>query len=260
MKSLKLLPILLLTIFSSIGFAQVKLDIDGRNVPVGETLYYKAKWGFLTVGTGFTRVDKKLNKIGSNSCYKIDISGQTNGLAKLFYVQDKWTSYIDTGSFSTHKAYRSIREGRHKLDEQVSFDHVNNKAEVKVYDWDKKSFVLKKVYETPENVRDVVAGFMVVRLVDLSKLSKGQVFSINGFYEDEGYNINVLFMGEEIINTEKGKMRCYRVKPMVPKNDVFDGRNAVDVWLSADKSQTIMRIRAKMFVGNILIDLVDNLD
>jgi Protein of unknown function (DUF3108). len=99
-----------------------------------------------------------------------------------------------------------------------------------------------------------------VRLVDLSKLNKGQVFSINGFYEDEGYNINVVFMGEEIINTDKGKVKCYKVKPMVPKNNVFDGRNAVDVWLSADKSQTIMRIRAKMFVGNILIDLVDSLD
>ena len=57
------------------------------------------------------------------------------------------------------------------------------------------------------------------------------------------------------IKTSLGKRLCYRVKPVAPKNHVFDGPGAVNVWLSADKSKTIVRIRAKMFVGNIQIDL-----
>ena len=60
-----------------------------------------------------------------------------------------------------------------------------------------KSYILKKIYDTPENIRDVVAGFVVFRLVDLSKYNKGDIFTINGFYEDEGYKINVLFQGKE---------------------------------------------------------------
>ena len=59
----------------------------------------------------------------------------------------------------------------------------------------------------------------------------------------------------ETLKTEKGKVLCYKVKPIVPKNNVFDGRDAVDVWLSANKSKTIIRIRARMFVGNVMIEL-----
>jgi hypothetical protein len=246
--------VLFLSIF---GFIQAQLKLDSRHIVAGENLNYKATWGFLTIGSVSTKIDKTLYKVGSKLCYKIDIAGQTNGLAKLFYVSDKWVSYLDTASITTHKSFRSIREGRYELDEQVQFDHINQKAEVKVYDKQTKLYKLKKVYDTPENIRDVVAGFMVFRLVDLSKYKKGDQFTINGFYEDEGYKINVKFEGEEYIKTSNGKLLCYKVKPIVPNNHVFDGHDAVDVWLAANNSKNIVRIRAKMFVGNILIDLLN---
>ena len=236
------------------GFAQPKLILDGKIV-AGETLNYKARWGFLTIGSATTRIDKTLYKVGSTVCFKIDIAGQTNGIAKLFYVHDKWTSYIDTATITTHKSFRSIREGKYELDEDVHFDYTNKKAEVKVYDKKLKVYKLKKIYDTPETIRDVVAGFMVFRLVDLSKYSNGETFTINGFYENEGYKIQVVYTGKEYINTDKGKILCYKVKPMVPKNHVFDGKDAVVVWLSADDSKSIVRISAKMFVGNVMIDL-----
>ena len=234
---------------------QTKLKIDSKNVVFGETSTYKASWGFFTIGSAVTKIDRVLYKVGSKVCFKIDITGQTNGLAKLFYVHDKWTSYIDTATITTHKSSRSIREGSYELDEVIHFDHKNKKAEVKVYNKISKSFVLKKLYDTPENIRDVVAGFMVFRLVDLSKYRNGETFTINGFYEDEGYKINVIYLGEETIKTDKGNVLCYKVKPIVPKNHVFNGQDAVNVWLSANKSKTIIRIRVKMFVGNVQIDL-----
>lgn len=237
------------------GFGESKLKIDNRSVVFGEMASYKASWGIFTIGSAVTKIDKTLYRVGPAVCFKIDITGQTNGLAKLFYVRDSWTSYIDTASITTHKSTRSIREGKYELDEQIHFDHVNKKAEVKVYNKKSKSFVLKKLYDTPENIRDVIAGFMVFRLVDLSKYRKGEAFTINGFYEDEGYKINVIYLGEETIKTDLGNKVCYRVKPLVPKNHVFNGQDAVNVWLSADKSKTIVRIRVKMFVGNVQIDL-----
>ncbi|MDD4971809.1 MAG: DUF3108 domain-containing protein [Paludibacter sp.] len=237
------------------AFTQSKMKIDNKNVVYGETASYKASWGFFTIGSAVTKIDRTLYKVGSSVCFKIDINGQTNGLARLFYVRDSWTSYIDTASITTHKSSRSIREGTYAMDEVIHFDHVNKKAEVKVYDKKSQTYVLKKLYDTPENIRDVIAGFMVFRLVDLSNYQKGDTFTINGFYEDEGYKIKVIFLGEETIKTERGKILCYKVKPLVPKNHVFDGQDAVNVWLSANKSKSIIRIRAKMFVGNVQIDL-----
>lgn len=244
--------LLLLPVF---GLAQASLKLDSKNIAAGETLNYKANWGFFTIGSATTKIDKTLYRVGSNVCYKIDIAGQTNGLAKLFYVRDKWTSYIDTASITTHKSYRSIREGRYELDELVRFDHVNKKAEVKVYNKKTKSYGLKQIYDTPENIRDVIAGFMVFRLVDLSRYKKGQVFTINGFYDDEGYEIDVIFRGEEYVKNGNSKILCYKLEPIVPKNKVFDGKDAVEVWLSADKTKKIIRIHARMFVGNVQIEL-----
>jgi len=250
----RLIVLVLLALPVSV-LAQSNMKFEGKDIVIGETLNYKASWGFFTIGSATTKVDKTLYKVGSNTCFKIDITGQTNGVAKLFYVRDKWTSYIDTDEVTTHKSFRSIREGRYELDEDIHFDHINKKAEVRVYDKKSKTYVLKKIYDTHENIRDVVAGFMVFRLVDLSKYKIGETFTINGFYEDEGYKINVVFMGEEYIKTDFGKILCYKLKPIVPKNNVFSGRDAVDVWLSANKSKTIIRLRAKMFVGNVQIDL-----
>ena len=199
--------------FSSLSIvisAQAKLLIDSKLVKYGETYNYKASWGFITIGSASTTIDKNLYKVVSNICFKVNIAGQTNGIAKLFYVRDKWNSYIDTASIITYLSYRSIREGRYELDESTRFDHVNKKAEVKVYDKNTKIFVLKENYDTHENVRDVVAGFMVFRLVDLSKYKNGDSFLINGFYEDEGYKINVIYQGKEIIKTDHGDVCAIR--------------------------------------------------
>ena len=238
------------------GFSESKLKIDAKKVVYGETLNYKATWGIFTIGSACTKIDKTFYRVGSRICFKTDVTGQTNGLAKLFYVRDKWTSYIDTASITTHTSSRSIREGKYELDEQIHFDHRNKKAEVRVFNKKTKTYVLKKLYDTPENIRDVIAGFMVFRLVDLSAYKKGEIFTINGFYEDEGYKINVIYQGIETIKTDQGMMRCYKVKPLVPINHVFNGRDAVSIWLSTNSSTSIIRIRVKMFVGNVQIDLL----
>jgi hypothetical protein len=235
--------------------AHTTLKLESYRIVVGETLNYKATWSSFTIGTATTHIDKNIYNIDSNACYKIDIAGQTNGLAKLFYLNDKWTSFIDKATLTTHESSRSIREGHYQLDEQVHFDQPNKKAEVKVLDKKTNAYKLKKIYNTPENIRDVVAGFMVVRLIDLSTYTKGDIITINGFNEDVVYKIDVVFLGEEYITTVNGKILCYKLNPVVPKNKVFSDRNSIAVWYSADKAQTIVRISAKMFVGNILIEL-----
>ena len=169
---MKVLSAFILFIYSFIlfpAYGQVNLKVSGKNLVPGETLHYKAKWGFLTIGSANTYIDKQLFKIGNSVCYKIDINGQTNGIAKLFYVRDKWTSYIDTASITSLLSYRSIREGSYELDESIHFRPSEKKAEVKTYNKKSKTWVLQKVYDTHDNVRDVVSGFMVFRLADLTR-------------------------------------------------------------------------------------------
>ena len=252
--SIRLLTFSLLILFSALAQSSVKYSLNYARIKPGENVNYTANWGILSIGTASVKVDSRVFRIGNTGCYKIDVQGRTNGLAKLFYVRDSWTSYVDTATIQTHKSSRSIREGSYQLDEQIDFDHINNKASVKTYNKKTKAFELKKIYDTPENIRDVLAGFMVVRMIELNKLKVGDLFTINGFYEDEGYKIDVIYRGIERIKVKNKTIRCYKVNPIMPKNSVFDGKNAVDVWLSNDDKQHIVRVKARMFVGSVVID------
>jgi len=258
MLKIHLLSLLVLGFTISVSPSNTKYELNYSRIKPGEKLFYTAHWGFLNIGSASTIVDNKLYKIGSTICYKIDVEGRTNGLAKMFYVRDKWTAYVDSSNILTHKSSRSIREGRFTLDEMVEFDHDNKKATVKVFDKTKKQFQIKKIYDTPENIRDIVAGFMVVRMIELDRTKKGSVFTINGFYEDEGYKIDVVYHGIEIIKVNNKSIKCHKIKPIVPKNSIFDGQNSIEVWLSNDEKQNIIRIKAKMFVGSILFELAQS--
>jgi len=251
-KPILLVLIVLLPVF---GFADIKSKSGDRTFIPGETLNYKAKWGMLTIGSATTKVDKKLYKIGSKLCAKIQLSGTTNGLARLFYLKDRWVSYIDVSNITTLKAFRQIREGHYKLDEFTSFDHTNKKADIQVLNYQTGKFVLKKVYKTPENIRDVVAGFMMIRIIDFSKYKIDDKIIIDGFYEDTGYKIEVIMAGKEMVKTDKGNVLCYKLKPLVPKNRVFEDVDAVEMWVSANKIQCIVSIHAKLVFGSLWIEL-----
>lgn len=249
--------ILLLGIFLSLinCVEAASFTTNSKRIVKGEELNYKAKWGILTIGSATTKTDKRLYKIGNTICYKVDLKAETNGLAKLFYMKDRWISYIETKSIDTYKSLRSIHEGNYRLEEIVDFNHQNNKAFLRKYEDHSTTYVLKNVYETT-NMRDVIAGFMTVRIIDFSELRKNDHVLLDGFYKDTGYKIEITYMGKELVRTEKGNVLCYRIKPLVPKNKVFDGLDAVDVWLSANKSQRIIYARAKLLFGVLEIELV----
>lgn len=255
MKFFRNLIIVLMLLVPVAGMAQPPLKFDSKRLVLGETLRYKAKWGMLTIGSATAKTDRRLYKLGSVLCFKVNLQAQTNGVAKLFSLNDQWLSYIDISSITTRKSFRSIHEGNYRLEEIVYFDHVNKNASVRIYDKTTKTYVLKHVYKTPKNIRDVVAGFMLIRLIDLSKYAKGDKLTIDGFYKAKGYSIDVIMAGKEYVKTDKGKLLCYKVKPIVPKNKTLDGLDAVDVWLTADRKQIIVKAKAQLVFGELLIEL-----
>jgi len=246
---------LVLVFIPAAVYAEADLKLQNKKIRLGENLNYFASWGVLTIGSASTIIDRKLYRIGSNICYKVDIKGQTNGLAKVFYLQNNWTAYIDTKTFTTHRSYRSIREGNYKKDEIVYFDQPKKLAMVNVMNKKTLKYETRKVYKTSSVIRDYVAGFMLIRLLDFKNYNIGDTLSVKGFYEEKGYRVDVIYAGKEFIKTDKKKIQCYKIKPILPDKSAFVGQNAVDVWISDDYAQKVIRIRANMLFGNVDLDL-----
>lgn len=231
--------------------------INNTSFGLGEEITYRVNFGIFTVGSAITRVDKRVYNISSRPCYKVDAFGATSGMVSwITKVDDQWGAYIDTAALVTHVSYRKIKEGRYRKDELTTFDHSDDKAEVKVRDKETGIYGEPKIYDTPDNVRDLVGGFLYLRVIEFDKLHKGDTVTISGFFEDTSYNLNIIYDGKEVIHTKVGKIRCLKLVPIMPDNKLFDGENSITCWVSDDGNKIPIKIQARMFIGSTGIEMV----
>jgi hypothetical protein len=251
----------LVAILALCGFLVIKQKITPvtKNIAygTGEELEYKVHFAFLTVGKGITRVDRDIHTVNSRPCYKVDAYGRTSDwISWISRFDDNWGAYIDTTSLGTQIAYRKLKEGSYRRDELVHFDQKNNKVEVKVKNEKTGEYENPKVYDGPKNAKDLVSGFLYLRIVDFSKIPKGDTITISGFLENSFYDLKVVYTGKEIIKTHVGKIQCIRLRPIMPKNSMFDGEDSILCWISDDLNRIPIKIQAKMFIGNSGLELV----
>jgi hypothetical protein len=224
----------------------------------GEIIHFKMTYGFFTVGKGNVKIHPDYFTLNDRPCFKVDISGKTVGMVDwVADVNDQWGAYIDTAALVPHQFYRRIREGNYKKDEWTNFDHDKRKIEVKTLD--KKTGKLKEpvYFDAPENVRDMVAGFLYLRVMDLSKTKIGDTITVKGFFEDEFFKFKIVYKGKEVIKIKAGKIRTLVFKPVMPKNKIFDGENSITAWFSDDKNRIPVKINANMFIGSAGVELTD---
>ena len=233
------------------------IALKNTSFGTGEVLEYRVNFGFFTVGQASTVIEKKIFTMNSRPCYKVDAYGETLGFVSwITKVNDQWGAYIDTAAIVTHVSYRKIREGNYRKDEIITYDHDKLQAEVKVLNKETGVYGEPKYYKTPDNVRDMVAGFMYLRVIDFAKYKKGDTLAISGFFEDTPYNMKIIYAGKDNVNTKIGKIPCHKLVPVMPDNKLFDGENSITCWISNDENKIPIKIQAKMFIGSTGIELV----
>ncbi len=224
----------------------------------GEVIRFKMTYGFITVGKGSVSIQPEYYRVNDRDCFKVDVRGRTVGVADWFAnVDDLYGAFVDTAALVPHQFYRSVRQGNYKKDEWTNFDQVNRKIEVKTLDSKTGKLKEPRYYDAPGQVRDMIAGFLFLRNMDISRLAKGDTLSVKGFYEDEFYDLKIIYHGKETIRVKAGKIRTVVFKPVMPKNKVFEDGNSVTVWFSDDKNRIPVKINTAMFIGNAGVELTD---
>ena len=224
----------------------------------GEVLNFKMTYGIFTVGRGSANIHPGYFKLNDRHCYKVDVFAKTVGMVNwVSDVEDQWGAYIDTAALLPHMFYRRIREGRYRKDEQTYFDHHNKKIKVKTVDKKTGKWKDPLFYDAPAHVRDMVAGFLYLRIQDFSKLKTNDTVVVDGFFEDEFYKLKIVYKGKEVLKTKVGKVRTIVFKPVMPKNQLFDGENSITAYFSDDKNRIPIKIDAQMFIGSAGVELTD---
>lgn len=234
------------------AFAQKNLAFQN-----GEELTFKVSYSFLDAAEAKMIVNPQISTIDSRPTYKIDVYGQTLGVFKLFRVNDNWGSYLDTAKIIPYQSYRHIEEGKYRKHERVIFDHNKKNAHVRLYDRENKNLVETKDYNIPANVQDIVSGFYFLRTMDLKKLKKGDTVTLTGFFDKEIYNLKLIYGGKESVSTKIGTFETFVFSPIMPKNKLFRGERPVTVWISDDKNKIPLKIKAKLMVGSLDMEIME---
>ncbi|WP_347157668.1 DUF3108 domain-containing protein [Pontibacter chitinilyticus] len=254
----KFFPVILLILFVAFGFVAKEWMrvVPNESFSTGEVLKYKVHYGPITAAEAVIDVSPMIHQVNERPCYRATVYGKTTNSFDLFIrVRDTWQSYIDTAAILPHRSFRNIEEGNYRKRETVDFNHYSNVASVEK----KKKSKPKETgsYKIPDNVQDIVSGMYYLRTIDYDKLRPGDKVNVKGFFDEETFDMQVIYKGREVVSTKAGDFRAIKLVPKMPANKMFKGENAITVYLSDDKNKIPVLIEAEMFVGSLKVDLYD---
>ena len=230
--------------------------VPNRSFSAGERLTFRVHWGPLNAAEAVMEISDKYYKVNGRPCYKIDVYGTTTGLADMMVrVRDQWGAYVDTTSIVPQKAYRYIEEGRYRKNEMITFDHKSDKATVLRLDKKNRALKEKEDFEVPDNILDIVGGYYYLRTIDYSKYRKGDQIDVQGFFDDEVYNLKIKYLGKDELKTRLGTFNTIVIAPIIPDNDFFAGKEPIKAWISDDLNKVPLKVKAELGIGAIEIDI-----
>lgn len=217
----------------------------------GEWLKFRMHYGFLNASYATLRV--KSDEINGVPVYHVVGHGETSGFASIFFkVDDTYESYFDKEDGKPYKFVRNINEGGYTKDIEIDFHHEDQKAILN----DKKN-KKKKDIKLQDSVQDLISAFYYLRNnYDADSLEIGKSINMKMLYDDDGiFNFKLKYMGEEVLKTKYGKVKCHKFRPLVQSGRVFKEQESLSLWVSADDNKIPIRISADLAVGAIKADL-----
>jgi hypothetical protein len=218
----------------------------------GESLKYRVHLGFInaaeaTIKTSFTQV--QTNQIPSR---KVEIEGKTVGIVNyLSPLTDYWSASLDIATLQPIKTELIKKEGKYRKEEIVIFNSEINTAKIISKQNDPK----EKIISIPEGTVDLIGGYYYLRNKVLSEMKIGQKLSAKILVEGIVYDVWFIVKGFEQIQTKFGRKNCIRTSLVMPKNNLFEDKDAIRLWISQDEFQIPLKIEVSLKIGFLGIDL-----
>ena len=252
-----LLIILLLFIINS-GNAQVVKKLTQseqtktgvKSFQSGERLKFRIHYGFFNAG--YATLNLEQSKKQEQSLYHAVGEGWTVGAASLFFkVQDRYESYFTKDEVKPIRFIRRVNEGGYIIRRNMYFNHQTNS--VIIDDLEKNT--QKKM--SVGDVQDMLSAFYYLRNLDLDKIKTGDEIAIDLFFDSEMYPFKLKFLKNEIIKTKFGKIKTWKIRPIVQKGRVFEENESLTIWITDDDNKIPIRIKAALAVGSLKADLIE---
>jgi len=222
----------------------------------GEYIRMNVHYTIFDAGIVEIQIDTGYQTIENRRCIKVSVMGKTTGaLGLMAYINDLWTSYIDSATLKPYQFQRIIKENSFEKEEMTVFDRELQAAVVSTQEGKSKYYV--ETYPVPENIHDMVSGYLALRRFDFNSIKKNDTLIENIFLEDKVLKIMFKYLGKKTIHTKLGKQRAILLSPILPENKMFDNGEAISIWISDDKYRIPLRLQGKLFIGAVEADIAE---
>lgn len=224
-------------------------DRPKKHFGTGERVEYRIHYGIINAAEARVDIAKNLSMINGKPCYRINVFGRTTGAFDVFTkVRDTWRSFVDTTNLESQQFYRNIRENNYRKEETTYFDRKHNKVTTKTKD-------TTRTFNVPSNVRDIISGYYYLRTVDFHNRTEGEIIEVPVFLGDETFKMRVKFAGRDVVKTKYGRIKVYKLHPLMPNNKLFKGENSIRIWVSDDDNKVPIKIEVDLFIGALAMDI-----
>lgn len=238
-------PVLIL-IFLSFVFMLI-CPQEGQAFRIPEKLVFDLTWTGVQAGTATLEIANDKGQI------KIISTARSADWVSVFYtVDDRIESLLQSGQTlmlpGLPEKYRvRLREGRHRRDKEVIFDHAKQQA---IFIDHRKGE--KKTYRIEEKTLDPLVSFYVIRTM---KLDVGKSVYVDIFDSKKLWKVEVQVLRREKITTKLGAFNTLVIKPLMQSEGIFNRKGDMYIWLTDDPNRIPVKMQTKVAVGSITATL-----
>ncbi len=226
-------------------FLSVPVSAAGLTVP--EKLSYDITWTGIKGGTATQEVIDE-----GNTIRVVSTARSADWISVFFRVEDRVESVLSKvppPNIGLPQYYRmKIHEGSHRRDKEIFFDQKGCKA-----DYVDHLGKMRLTLPILPNTYDFYSGFYFLRTM---KLEVGKPVFVNIFDSMKMWNVEVLVLKKEKLDTVLGEVNTIRVRPLVKSEGIFQRKGAVDIWLTDDERRIPVKMKTKVTIGSITATLV----
>lgn len=241
----------LISIFCCVGLlievsnSQENCGISNIAFKRGERIEYHVGYMWMDAGTAVLTITNEEKVYYGKKTFHVVGTGTSDGMFDWFFkVRDKYESYIDEKTIVPYDFIRRVDEGGYKLEQDVLFNQINNKAVSR-----------KGTYDVPPCIQDIFSAFYYSRCLNYDTLEVGDETEIITFLDDEIFSMKIKYTGDETIKIPLGTFKCQKFVPLLQEGRVFKEKEGMTIWMSADKNHIPIRVQAELLVGSVKIDL-----
>jgi hypothetical protein len=212
----------------------------------GEVLTYRMHYGMINAGVAILEVKPDIIDVNGRKVYHVVGTGYTTGATDIFFkVRDRYESYMDKDALLPWMFVRRVDEGGYKFSQDYIFNHYTGKVDIGN----------NQKFDVPLGVQDMVSAFYAARNMDLSNAKEGDIYSLPCFVDKELWSMKIRYVGKDVIETDIGKFRALKFRPIVQRGRVFKKEEDLNVWISDDMNHIPLRVKANVLVGSIKMDI-----